>query len=138
MLRRVRILAHKAGKSVIVSTHILHDVQSICDNVIILSRGRVRVARPLEELSRPTAPTFQVRVSNSPELLAERIMAEGPRVEIDAKGVLTVSGVDGEVAACIWRCAHAAGVAVNRLEPARNSLEQIFLDAVREERHANP
>jgi ABC-2 type transport system ATP-binding protein len=138
MLGRVRILARKAGKSVIVSTHILPDVQTICDDVIILARGRVRLSRPLEELSRPSAPTFQVRVSGAPDVLAEGIRREGLRVEIDGKGVLTVGGADGEVAACVWRCAQAAGVAISRLEPARNSLEQIFLDAVREESHAHP
>jgi ABC-2 type transport system ATP-binding protein len=142
MLRRVRILARKAGKSVIVSTHILPDVQSICDDVIILSRGKVVLSRPLEELSRPSAPTFQVRVSGPPEPLAEHIRREGLSVEIDGKGVLTVgavdgNAVDGEAAACVWRCAQAAGVTVNRLERARNSLEQIFLEAVRGESHAH-
>jgi hypothetical protein len=52
--------------------------------------------------------------------------------------VLSVVGADGEAAACIWRCAKEAGVAIQRLEPARNSLEQIFLEAVREEQHAHP
>jgi ABC-2 type transport system ATP-binding protein len=138
MLRRVRILAGKAGKSVIVSTHILHDVQSICDHVIILTRGKMRIARPLNELSQPTSPTVHVRVSGSPEALAEQIRREGMQVDVGAKGVLSVVGADGEAAACIWRCAKEAGVAIQRLEPARNSLEQIFLEAVREEQHAHP
>ena len=50
MLSRISILANKHGKTTIVSTHILPDVQAICENVIILSRGRVVIADRLEAL----------------------------------------------------------------------------------------
>jgi ABC-2 type transport system ATP-binding protein len=137
MLGRLRILAQRAGKSLLLCTHILPDVQAVCDDVVILSCGRVRVSNSLEQLSRPTSPTYRVRVVGSIEKFSDRVQQEGFEVKVDGKGVLAVSGGDGRVAERVWRCARDVGVGVSRLEPARNSLEQIFLDAVREEQHAD-
>ncbi len=40
MLRRIKNLAIQHGKSILLSTHILHDVKEICDHVVILSQER--------------------------------------------------------------------------------------------------
>ncbi|MEQ8790374.1 MAG: ABC transporter ATP-binding protein [Pirellulaceae bacterium] len=137
MLGRVRILSQRAGKSVLLCTHILPDVQAVCDDVVILAQGRVRVSESLEKLSRPTSPTLQVRVVGAAEALVDRLRQDGRRVDVDSKGVLAVSGGEGEVAESVWRCAREVGVGVSRMESARNSLEQVFLDTVREKQHAD-
>ena len=67
MLSRIRTLAVDHDKTVMLSTHILHDVRSICDHVVMLVGGKVRLADTLENLSRPSAPTMHV----SPEIATE-------------------------------------------------------------------
>ncbi len=57
MLNRIKLLARDHGKAVLLCTHILPDVQTISDAVVILARGRVQVADRLQELSRPTKPS---------------------------------------------------------------------------------
>ena len=84
MLQRIRILAAKHGKSVLVSTHILPDVQAICDTVIILAKGRVRLVEKLSVLSRPVSPAFHVRVlgpSSPPNASPSGSAAKGIDVE---------------------------------------------------------
>jgi ABC-2 type transport system ATP-binding protein len=137
MLDRVRVLARKMGKTVLVSTHILPDVQSVCDTVVILARGRVRVVDRLETLCRPSAPTYSVRVLGRPESLVERIRREGCQVQVEPDGTLTLTDSDDSVANRVWEWARQAEVGIRSLTPARNSLEQIFLDAVKEEGHAD-
>ncbi len=132
MLGRIRVLVEKAGKSVLISTHILPDVQAICDKVVILARGQVQVADRLEELSRPAAPQFHLRVLGPVDQLVERIRQEGLAVEQAEGGRLTLTEADTERAANVWDWAREAGVGVRQFTPARNSLEQIFLEAVRE------
>ena len=61
MLNRIRLLSRDQGKAVLLCTHILPDVQSISDSVIILAHGRVVVSETLAELSRPATPSLQVR-----------------------------------------------------------------------------
>jgi ABC-2 type transport system ATP-binding protein len=137
MLNRIRVLAHRSGKSVLISTHILPDVQSLCDSVVILARGRVRVSERLEVLSRPASPTYHLRVLGNDTDLVAQLTAKGIGVTREPDRSITLSGVDVGEAEQIWRWAYEAGVGIRSLAPARNSLEQIFFDAVQEKRDAD-
>ena len=137
MLQRIRVLVSRAGKAVLLSTHILPDVQSICDTVIILAKGRVRVVERLEVLRRPASPAYHLRVVEQPDLIAERARREGVEVQTDSDGTLTLVGAGEDLPQRIWDWAREVGAKIRMLTPARNSLEQIFLEAVREEHHAD-
>ncbi len=137
MLHRVQLLSSQAGKTVLLSTHILPDVQAICDGVVILAKGRVRVIDRLETLNRPTSPAIQVETVGDPALLIESIRAAGGQVTSDTDGRLRISADGQAVETRVWQWARDAGVAIRTLVPSRNSLEQIFLDAVREDRDAH-
>jgi len=136
MLRRVAVLARRFGKSVILSTHILPDVQMVCQTVVILAKGRVRVVDSLERLCRPADPTYQLRPTGSAAEFAGLLARRGCEVRIEEDGRLTLLAVDGALAR-VWEYAREAGVGLRSLMPAKNSLEQIFLDAVREDPHAD-
>lgn len=136
MLSRIQVLSKRAGKAIILCTHILPDVQSVCDAVAILARGRVRVSERLDVLSRPASPSFQVRVAGQVDSLVQRIRKDGVDVQVGADGTLTIARVDGQTTERIWNWARDSGVGIRSLTPARNSLEQIFLDAVQEEHRA--
>ncbi len=137
MLGRVRILASRMGKSVLISTHILPDVQAICDTVVILAGGRVQVVDRLETLCRPVSPVWHVRVLGHGDALADRMRREGLEVQAESGGTISVSDGAGVLVQRIWDWARQTGVGIRALVPARNSLEQIFLDAVGESRHAD-
>jgi ABC-2 type transport system ATP-binding protein len=137
MLNRIRVLAQRSGKTVLISTHILPDVQSLCDSVVILARGRVRVSERLEVLSRPASPTYRLRVIGDGAKLAARLSEQGIAVNSETDRSMTLSGVDVAGAERIWAWACEAGVGIHSLLPARNSLEQIFFEAVQEKRDAD-
>jgi len=136
MLSRVRVLAVKAGKAVVLSTHILPDVQTICDTVVIVAKGRVRIVERLEVLTRPVSPAYRVRVFGSAAALAERIRRAGMDAQPGPDDTLTLATADEDVVRRVWDWAREAGVGIRTLLPDQNSLEQIFLDAVREDRGA--
>jgi len=136
MLSRVRVLAVKAGKAVVLSTHILPDVQTICDTVVIVAKGRVRIVERLEVLTRPVSPAYRVRVFGSAAALAERIRRAGMDAQAGPDDTLTLATADEDVVRRVWDWAREAGVGIRTLLPDQNSLEQIFLDAVREDRGA--
>jgi ABC-2 type transport system ATP-binding protein len=137
MLNRIRSLATRANKAVLFCTHILPDVQSICDSVVILAGGKVQVVESLEVLSRPAEPAYRVRVIGDSTDFVNRIESEGFEVEADHFGEFTVRGLHEKQTGSLWAWAQQCGVGIQRLTPARNSLEQIFIDAVREHTHAN-
>ena len=138
MLGRIRLLASPAGKAIVLSTHILPDVQSTCQHVIIMARGRIRVTERLAVLNQPRFPTLRLDVLGNAAELAARLRAQGIAVTERDTGELTLEGMPPEASELIWRCAREAGVGLRTIMPAQNSLEHIFLQAVGEQNHAHP
>jgi len=137
MLHRISVLSSKFGKSVLLSTHILPDVRETCQMVVIVARGKVRVTDALDALSRPTSPTLHIRTSTDPKSLIDLIRCSGGNVTIGSDGTLQVFVDRPDAERQIWLWADEAGVALRSLVPARNSLEQIFMETVRGEDHAD-
>ena len=138
MLSRIRILAGQHGKSVILCTHILPDVQTVCDSVAILAHGRVRVADRLQVLCETKDPSLTLQVAGDPERLATPLRAQGIVVDVISARQMRVYGEAGQINDRLWSAAEASGVTIRSLRSSRNSLEQVFLDAVREVSHAHP
>ena len=151
LLERIRTLATRFGKGVLVSTHILPDVQEICDAVVILDRGRVRVSESLAVLSRPVEPTLEVRVHGDRRVFKEHLDRRGITVEDGLRGLLKVhprerrvnddpnGAAEAEEALRgeLWEVARESGVGIRGMNPGQNSLEQIFLEAVQGTPHAH-
>lgn len=91
LLRRIDLLHRDSGKSVLISTHILPDVQSICDSVMIFSQGKVRLDRPLSELNATTDPTVDVLINQSGESFIEHLQASGLACHRAENGWLKIS-----------------------------------------------
>lgn len=133
MLNRIRLLAHDHGKTVLLCTHILPDVQAVSDGVVILAQGQVRLADQLDVLSRPTEPSVRVRLSGDAESFERGLRRYGLNVSQGADGALIVAGQPADTTQLIWRVAHKLGVGIRSITPARTSLDEIFLAAVQEQ-----
>ena len=131
MLNRIRLLARDHGKAVLLCTHILPDVQSISDAVVILARGKVQVADTLSVLSRPAMPSLEVRLLGASGGFVDAMRGRGITIELRSNGGLVLLGAPDQLAPQVWQAANACGVGVCSMTPSRNSLEEIFLNAVR-------
>ncbi len=129
MLRRIRTLANKHGKSVMLSTHILPDVRAVCDRVIMLVRGKVQIIDTLENLSRPTEPTVHVVTYGSSDALMASLRAAGHTVLEQPDGSMRVTGIDATQVSELWQMAAATNTAIGSVTPAVNSLDKIFFEA---------
>lgn len=132
MLNRIRILARQFGKSVILCTHILPDVQAVCDSVVILAGGSVRVSDSLDELCRMPNPSMTVTLSGNRDAYRDRLTAKGVQSEVLSLRQLRVFGEVDALNEPLWSAATESACIVRGLSPSKNSLEQIFLSAVRE------
>jgi ABC-2 type transport system ATP-binding protein len=116
-----------AGHTVFLSSHILSEVEQICDRAIIIDHGKLVRAGTLDELLASSDRVEMVANQIMPEL--ESAVAEwGGAVERGAQGVKITIGVDRkrELAEKLW----AAGCDVLSLTPLRSSLEEFFLRMV--------
>lgn len=131
LLNRIRLLAQDFGKTILLSTHILPDVRHVCDAVVILVGGKIRVAERLEVLSRPAEPGLHVTFVEGREAFLRAAAGVGWRCVELARGEVQLRGVDSGEVSRVWELAGRCGASIGRLAPAQASLEQIFMEAVR-------
>src|SRR3954447_9743068 len=132
MLELVASLRGRA--TVLFSSHVLADVERVCDQVGILDHGRLVVEGPIDELlERYALPAYRVGVEAGQavalEVLATR-RRELPWVTAASieHGLLTVAVADPTVAAReLLPIVGGAGLAVISLARARPTLEDVFL-----------
>jgi len=133
MLGRLLTLARNHGKTVLVSTHVLPDVQSICDRVVVLARGRVRLTGTIEDLTRPAIPAHRLEGDGPLDDLARLLCARGlpaRRAEDDEEALL-LEPPGPDRLGLVWESARDSGVLIRSLEPAHRPLEDVFVQALR-------
>ena len=112
------------GRTVFLSSHLLDEVEKTCDQVAIVDQGRIVVQGGVEEIAASGDPTLLIEVDD--EAAARRVL-EGAAIEAEG-AALRVKLAPGGSAAEINRALVEAGIAVSRLEPARATLEEKFLE----------
>ncbi len=121
------LLRHLAreGRTVLVSSHMLGEVQATVDDVVVISRGRLVHASPLEDL---------VAMATSHVVVAGPDQSGLGRALLAAGFAVTPTGahlqVEGATAAQVGAVAHAGGYELHELGNAGASLEQTFLKLV--------
>jgi ABC-2 type transport system ATP-binding protein len=130
MLGRLETLAHRHGKTVFVSTHVLPDVEAICDHVIVLAGGRVRLAGAIESLTRPAAAETRLEGIGPLDELARRLRQAGLEARVaDSRGIVFPTP-DAAGTAVVWQAAAATGVEVSSLAGTHRPLEEVFMQAI--------
>ncbi len=115
----------RQGRTVLVSSHLLTEVQQTVDSLVIISRGRLVFQGGLDELTDPSEYTTVVDASDRGALAAALRAADVPS-EVLRSG-LVVRGVDP---ATVGAAAAASGVALTLLQRRGPALEEVFLDLV--------
>jgi ABC-2 type transport system ATP-binding protein len=135
MLNLVRDLAHRKSVNVIVSSHLLPDVEFTCDHVVVLDKGRVAAAGPIEALKQPRGRVYELRVkaAGDPEAFIEALRTAGLECHATEEDVMRVFVPGDGGARDIFRLAAAAGVQVRHLRPSVPTLEDVFAHAVGEQ-----
>jgi ABC-2 type transport system ATP-binding protein len=126
----IRALVEEEQRTVFLSSHLLDEVEKICDAAAIVDRGRVITQGPIAELASGGAREELILGVDDPEraltlLDASELTLEVRRSDEGLRAVL--AGGPGSAAALNAELVRA-GIGVMRLEPVRHSLEQRFLE----------
>ena len=126
VLDLVHTLKH-AGKTVFLSSHILPEVEQICDRVIIIDRGRLVRAGRMDEILH-TGIRVEIVVDRLPEDAERTAVEHGATIDRGEHGIrmLVDAGRKRELIETLW----AAGCDVVRLNPVKDTLEEVFLNVV--------
>ena len=116
------------GRTVVVSSHLLDEVEKTCDMVAIIDRGRLIAAGAVSEIADTGR---QVLVSCDDPSLATAVLQQRQAVTqlvLEESGVLRITTAAEITVAQVNRWLVEAGIAVGRLEPVRATLEERFLE----------
>ncbi len=121
----IRSLADEQGKTVFLSSHLLNEVEQICDRVAIIHQGKLLREGSVDELLQREVALFQLQVSQ-PEQACDLLQQNGSGAELDRPGWIRLE-VEGSESGKIVRLLVENGVEVRQAVLARQSLEDFFI-----------
>jgi ABC-2 type transport system ATP-binding protein len=140
MLDLVRDLARNKGVSLILSSHLLPDVEQTCDRVVVINRGRVVAQGPIASFKQPHGRVYELRVrrpeSMSEEAFIARLRAEGVEWQATNEEVMRVFVPGDDGARRVFKVAAEEGAQVRHLRPSTTTLEDVFAEAVGSHAHS--
>ncbi|MFT5423813.1 MAG: ABC-2 type transport system ATP-binding protein [Phycisphaerales bacterium] len=119
----------ETGKTVFINSHLLSELEMVCDRVAIMVQGLIRSQGSLDELTRDQR-RYEVQVSPEDEAALAAAAAGVTEEHGVAGGLLTVRSEQASVVQPVIDKLRAGGVTVLRVEGRRPSLEDLFIQAV--------
>jgi ABC-2 type transport system ATP-binding protein len=136
MLELVRDLAHNKGVNLILSSHLLPDVEYTCDDVVVMDKGTVATEGPIAALKQPRGRVFELRVKMPNDNLngfVSRLRAAGLDCHASDEDIMRVFVPGDGGARELFAIAAREGAQVRHLRPSVPTLEDVFAKAVGEE-----
>jgi ABC-2 type transport system ATP-binding protein len=129
VIELARDLADNKGMSLIFSSHLLPDVEAVCDHVLVLAHGQLLAQGRIRDLKQSHGDTVEVRVKADPARFARGLTEHGCQVE-SRDDVMLVRLPEGRSRELLWQLAAKSGEQIRYLRPQRSTLEEVFLKAV--------
>ena len=131
----IRTMVEQEGRTVFISSHLLDEVEKICDHAAIVDRGKILMQGAIADLAEGGARHELIVGVDDPVRALEVLQASDSvfQAQRSDEGLRVILGEvpamsDTESAAAVNAALVGAGLAVSRLEPVRQSLEKRFLE----------
>ncbi|MCC7290689.1 MAG: ABC transporter ATP-binding protein [Phycisphaerales bacterium] len=127
-IRNLLLELKKQGKTIFLNSHLLSELELICDRVAILKEGLVARQGPLRDLT-DRILGYRVRVTGDVSAMAAKVAALGGRVE---DGQIALASEDPRKVNEVIDVLRAGQVLIESVEPRRLSLEEVFVEVLGE------
>ena len=132
MLDLIRDVSHGKGLSVVVSSHLLPDIERTCDSVIVMRGGQVMRQGSLQELSQTTELQYEVELLAFKESFMDAVAAqsgtlvsrEGSKLRLAFPPHMPNAG------RVLFEAARASGTQIRGFRLAQRRLEDVFMEAI--------
>jgi ABC-2 type transport system ATP-binding protein len=133
MLELIHDLGHNKGMNLILSSHLLPDVEFTCDRVVVMDKGRVVAEGPIAELKGPRGRVYEVRAKADAERLIASLKGVGMDCHATDEQVMRVFVPEGMTVQAVFQAAAREGIQMRHVRPSVPTLEDVFARAVGEE-----
>lgn len=130
ILELIMDISSKKDIQVLMSSHILSDIEAVCSYVLILNKGKVANQGDLQALKQLDYSLYELKVKGETERFVNTLRAMEWRVEETEDGMLKVYMPPGESPQEIFRVADAGGHQVRHFVKSQTSLEDLFAEVV--------
>jgi ABC-2 type transport system ATP-binding protein len=135
MLALIRDLAENKGVNLILSSHLLPDVEYTCDHVVVVDKGSVAAAGPIDALKGPAGRVYELRIKGDTARFIGVLRGEGYECHDTEDDVMRVfvPGTTEEGARVLFGLASRERAQIRHLRPSVPTLEDVFARAVGED-----
>jgi ABC-2 type transport system ATP-binding protein len=133
MLALIRDVAHEKGINLILSSHLLPDVEETCDYVVVLDKGAVAAEGPIETLKGHGGRVFELRVKGEATVFRAALAAHGVEAAEASNDVMRLFVPETWTAQTLFQLAAQHGLQVRHLRPGVPTLEDVFARVVSHE-----
>lgn len=137
MLDLVRSVSHGKGLNVVISSHLLPDIERVADQVIVVMKGQLRVQGLIKDLKKIEGAPMDVELIERSEAFEQALRSKGATFEELSHSSYRVSTsmMPVETGKLVLAAARDAGVQVRGLIEAERSLEDAFLESIGAQTH---
>ena len=125
-VRDVLLEQRKKGRTLLFTSHILSDVEMLCDHAVIMQRGKVAASGSMADLLRPTDRQTEIVLGGASQDLARELAGQTMTQTREGDGLTVVVEGDAATQEVVGK-AVAAGAAIVSVTPKRETLEAFFL-----------
>jgi len=130
MLQTIKEIATVAGNDIVLSTHILGDVEDICKHVMMINRGRLVLNGPITDLLAQSGYVVDVRITEDPAPLQKLLEDKGLEVT-PTEEKLQVRMESTDTIDSIVETVAGAGFSLRSLIPHQQSLDEIYISNIK-------
>ena len=130
MLNLIREVSGSKGIHVVLSSHLLPDVELVCGDAVVIDKGRTLAAGKIEELKRRTEAVFECRIKGDRTQYLQRLAVAGCRCVDGEDGVIKIHMPDAQGSGLLLQAARDSQVQIRHLVPLKQSLEDVFLQVI--------
>ncbi len=130
MLHLIKDISREKGIGVMVSTHLLPDVEAVCEEVVVLDKGKVVVHGNIDDLKGENRKVYDVRVWGDKQRFCEELVRFGYEWKEWKRDLIKVFVPEEEGARKIFTAARETGSQIRHLVFEKSTLEQVFVESV--------
>ncbi|HJN47074.1 MAG: hypothetical protein CL477_08245 [Acidobacteria bacterium] len=133
MLELVTDLATRKNVNLILSSHLLPDVEATCQRVVVMHQGAIATQGSIAELKERRRQVFEVRIKGDLETFIKALEAEGAECHDTGEDLMRVFVNDAQRPRDLFGIAAQHQIQIRHLRPSVPTLEDVFAEAIGEE-----